>query len=471
MSDFLGYLASANLLLLLCYVVYRLGLRPLTFYGLNRVFLWAAMGLSVCLPGVKIPLQRPALEQLDHLVVSYGANWGGGVYAVSPAPGLSIGQVSRWIFWLGVLVMGIRFLVQLLSLIRLHSKTIDAIVFGQRIKQMEEPRSAFSFLRSIYVHPALYSEADLKGIIAHERIHIRGGHAADLLVAEIAKIFFWFNPAAWLMKKAVAENLEFITDRAMLLSGVDRRAYQYALVRTSQVGFASPLVNAFNLSPIKIRIMKMNRKKSSGIQLIRYAGALVVMIGAALWINVSRAANFTPQSGGGFVAGTDSLPAPEKILLRGSSGPAGQSVILIDDAPGRMDDITPEEIGRIDVQDKDTSVVPHKTVRVVRTYTKAFMMRHPDRFRKVQAPKVNPLPAPKKSLPIALRGPSGQPVILIDDRPGRMEDISPDEIGLIDVQTKDSSVLPHKTVHVVRAYTKAFMKRHPDRFTDAPAMR
>lgn len=214
----------------------------------------------------------------------------------------------------------------------------------------------------------------------------------------------------------------------------------------------------------------MNRKNSSRIQLIRYAGALAVMTGAALWINVSRAANFTPQPEMA-LAGKDSLPGPEKILLRGNPGPAGQSVILIDDAPGRMDDITPEEIGRIDVQDKDTSVVPHKTVRVVRAYTKAFMKRHPDRFAESPAPSASPLPAPKKSLPVALRGPSGQPVILIDDRPGRMEDISPDEIGLIDVQAKDSSVVPHKTVHVVRAYTKAFMKRHPDRFTEAKVMR
>lgn len=309
MPEFLLYLGKANLLLLVFYLVYRVGLRPLTFYGLNRGFLWAGMGLSVFLPWVRIPLLKPAAG-LDRVVVPYVADWGGSPFPQSPV--VSAGQWWLWIFALGALVMGVRFVLQLASLARIHHRCCDAVVFGQAVKQMSAGLSPFSFLRYIYVNPGLYGEGDLRDIIRHEQMHIRGWHTVDLLAAELLKVFCWYNPAAWLMKKAIAQNLEFLCDRAMLRTGEDRRAYQYSLVRTSRAMGSLGVVNPFNVSHLKIRIMMMNKQKSAPLQLLRYGGALAVVFGAALWVTASRAES-APSLSAAFPSLTDSVPAPERI--------------------------------------------------------------------------------------------------------------------------------------------------------------
>jgi beta-lactamase regulating signal transducer with metallopeptidase domain len=47
-------------------------------------------------------------------------------------------------------------------------------------------------------------------------VHVEQKHTLDVLVTEIVCIVNWFNPFAWLIKKAVRENLEFIADDAVI---------------------------------------------------------------------------------------------------------------------------------------------------------------------------------------------------------------------------------------------------------------
>src|SRR5690606_5708190 len=88
----------------------------------------------------------------------------------------------------------------------------------------------FSFWKTIYVNPSLHESKDLDDIFKHELTHTEGLHTIDVLLIELISICFWFNPAVWLTRLAIKENLEFITDRKVLESGVDRKSYQYSLV-------------------------------------------------------------------------------------------------------------------------------------------------------------------------------------------------------------------------------------------------
>jgi len=83
------------------------------------------------------------------------------------------------------------------------------------------------------------------------------------------------------MKKAVVENLEFITDRQILRQGIDAKSYQYSLLYASFNTSPNAIVNHFNISTIKKRIMMMNSKKSSAFSLSRYgliAPAVLVLV-------------------------------------------------------------------------------------------------------------------------------------------------------------------------------------------------
>src|SRR5699024_5019331 len=121
-----------------------------------------------------------------------------------------------------------------------------------------------------YINPGLYSLKEVDSILKHEKIHSKAWHSTDLLIAEVNLVFYWFNPGAWLMKYAIKENLEFLTDRKIVNSGMDRKTYQYHLLKISGASSAPKFVANFNSSNLKRRIAMMNKKRSSGYDLIRY---------------------------------------------------------------------------------------------------------------------------------------------------------------------------------------------------------
>jgi len=168
-----------------------------------------------------------------------------------------------------------------------------------------EKINPFSFWKNIYVHVEAHQEDELMEIFNHEQVHVEQLHTVDTLLAEFFSILCWFNPATWLMRHAVRENLEFITDRRVLRSGVDKRAYQYSLLNLGTSGqfsaavagnlsadsFSAPdqLVSHFNFRHLKTRIMMMNKKQSSLTHLGKYVLAVPVVVLLALVMTISRA--------------------------------------------------------------------------------------------------------------------------------------------------------------------------------------
>jgi TonB-dependent SusC/RagA subfamily outer membrane receptor len=100
-------------------------------------------------------------------------------------------------------------------------------------------------------------------------------------------IVCWYNPFVWLMRKAVRQNIEFLTDQQVLNRGVDRQTYQYSLLNVTQQGTVVGIGNQFNFKTLKKRIMMMNKKRSSKLELSKYAFLLpiLILVGATFTVN------------------------------------------------------------------------------------------------------------------------------------------------------------------------------------------
>mgnify|MGYP001546317765 CR=1 FL=1 len=170
---------------------------------------------------------------------------------------------------------------------------------------LKQPVNPFSFFRNIYINPSLHQPEELPAILRHERVHVRQWHSADVVLGELNNIFYWFNPGAWLMKTAIRENLEFITDRYLLQQGVDKTAYQYNLIKVSGIPYATAIANNFNFSHLKNRIIMMNSKRSSGYQLVRYLVWGVLVGGTVLSLNDTKAPSVVKA-----VSVADTVPPP-----------------------------------------------------------------------------------------------------------------------------------------------------------------
>ncbi|RPD40920.1 M56 family metallopeptidase [Chitinophaga barathri] len=282
------YLIKANIALCLFYLAYRLGLRRLTFYTLNRVFLVTGIVFSSLFPLVDVNDFFSRNETIAAQVVQYVPDFGVLRQAAKPEV-FTMWVLLEWVFWTGVVVMGIRLLIQLVSLMVLHWRTEPVKLQDHAVRRMDGNINPFSFFRNIYVNPELHSQEELEAIIRHEQVHVSQWHSADVMMSEVNNVFYWFNPGAWLMKTAVKENLEFLTDRKILRSGVNATAYQYSLVKVSAAQYTAGVANNFNFSHLKNRIKMMNKTKSSRVQLYRYGVLAGVVCGVLLSLNYTKA--------------------------------------------------------------------------------------------------------------------------------------------------------------------------------------
>lgn len=265
-------------------------LRHLTFYTLNRVYLVCAILFATLYPLVDFSALLYRHQEIARPVQIIIVNWQAPVArAVQAAQ-----QHNKWfwlelVFWAGVIVLAVRFIMQLLSLYKLHKQSKPIELHQYLVRVIQGDINPFSFWKSIYINPDNHEPAELKAILAHEQVHVNEWHTLDILLGELSSIFYWFNPGVWLMKRAIRENIEFITDQKILQGGSDPKAYQYSLLNVSFSGGHSAIVNHFNTSTIKKRIIMMNSKRSSTINLTRYAVLVPAVILLVLVFSVSKA--------------------------------------------------------------------------------------------------------------------------------------------------------------------------------------
>ena len=284
------FLFKVNIALVLFCLGYYIVLRHLTFYTLNRIYLVIAILFSTLYPNINLSDFVQRHQQLTQPVQTIVMSWKAPAENfVKPLYEPNYWQWVEVIFWAGVVLFAARLVMQLFSLYKLYRQSRPGQVHDHPVRLIMDDIGPFSFWRSIYINPAKISPADLKSVLEHEQVHVSEWHTVDILLAELSTIFYWFNPGVWLMKKAVRENIEFITDQKILKKGTDSKQYQYSLVSVSLAAPSNTLVNNFNMSTIKKRIIMMNSKRSSGYNLTRYLFLVPAVVALLLIFSLSKA--------------------------------------------------------------------------------------------------------------------------------------------------------------------------------------
>lgn len=266
------YLFKLSISLGVVFLFYHFVLRRLTFYNWNRWYLVGYTMLSFFLPFVDISL---ALEQSD-IKNSAIINWVpaiGDKVALADAAGanaaLSAWEISFLLITAGSVVMLVRLGIQLHSIQRMRKKSTLLNLDGMRLYQVETPIIPFSFGNSIFINKKQHSDVELEEIIRHEFVHVKEKHTADIIWGELLCLINWYNPAAWLLKRSIRQNLEFIADRQVLEQGMDRKQYQYLLLKVIGNNHFS-IANQFNFSSLKKRIAMMNKLRSAKVHLVKF---------------------------------------------------------------------------------------------------------------------------------------------------------------------------------------------------------
>lgn len=291
------YLLQVNLGIILFYALYKLICTRDTLFNSRRLILLLSLILPFIIPLIDI---REWMETRESLVMLTNFDYSTTIPEIvvgtaGTEPGnqvFVISELIKNIYIAGILALSVRLIVQAISLYMIILRTPEKTVNGIRIKCMKDKSGPFSFFNWIFLNPDNVKEEEMSEILTHEMAHVRQRHSIDVIISELVNICCWINPFAWLMKREVRLNLEFLADRKVMDAGFATKSYQYHLLGLTY-SHKYGLSNNFNFSHLKQRIIMMNKKKTNGAGHIKYALFTIPAFALLLAGNISCSSEAT----------------------------------------------------------------------------------------------------------------------------------------------------------------------------------
>ena len=177
---------------------------------------------------------------------------------------LSFKDIVCYGYILGCGVAFILLVVKLFKTFRYYRRSVlsDELSTGDMcVRVLGEPDGnlPFSFLRSVFVNPEVFTESELQQVLRHERTHIRQRHTRDLLFTEAVRVMQWFNPIIYLYAKELSSVHEYLADEQVIAQGASKRDYLELLYKQLCVGKFVPVGNSFRHLLTKKRILMMSQ--------------------------------------------------------------------------------------------------------------------------------------------------------------------------------------------------------------------
>ena len=251
----------------------------------NRAFLIIALGFSLILPAAgfyigrstpQIVSYRQSLFQgimLDEVVITAE-----GVIVNTPvemtaqeetaAPVVAtVNSFNIWkylwiIYLIGVGVMGMVFLFKLGKILFIIVNSPKKKMPGYTAVFTGKEHGSYSFFNYAFFPDENVSEE----IVRHEMSHIAHHHSADILFVELMMIIQWFNPFIYLYKRELQSLHEYMADRDVVATGIDKQNYMMLILQQCTAVDFSNMSNNFSFLLTKKRIKMITQsKKAKGV--------------------------------------------------------------------------------------------------------------------------------------------------------------------------------------------------------------
>lgn len=249
----------------------------------NRAFLIIALGFSLILPaaGVFIGKNMPQIN-------SYKQNLFQGIMldeVVITADGLTISVPTEvtaddiavasesahsfdiwryiWIIYIiGVGVMTLLFIIKLARLAIVIIRSPRKKMPGYTAVFTGKEHGSYSFFNYAFFP----NENVSAEIVRHEMSHIAHHHSADILFVELMMILQWFNPFIYLYKRELQSLHEYMADRDVVATGIDKQNYMMLILQQCTAVDFSNMSNNFSFILTKKRLkMITQNKKAKGV--------------------------------------------------------------------------------------------------------------------------------------------------------------------------------------------------------------
>ena len=265
--------------------LYWLTLRRSNLFRLRRFYLIGTLIVAVIIPFVSIGTKAPQVARVSTYVQQIQMHEEAvvpqieiqeastePVQAATPASAEPVAVTPSWnwkdalqtVYLVGCAFAFILLIIKLIKTFGYYRRSVlsDELSTGDMcVRVLGEPDGnlPFSFLRSVFVNPEVFTESELQQVLRHERTHIRQRHTWDLLFTEAVRVMQWFNPIIYLYAKELSSVHEYLADEQVIAQGASKRDYLELLYKQLCVGKFVPVGNSFRHLLTKKRILMMSQ--------------------------------------------------------------------------------------------------------------------------------------------------------------------------------------------------------------------
>ena len=275
----INYILQVILFQVLFLAIYDFFLSKETFFTKNRWYLISTPLLSFLIPLIKIPSFQKAVPKeyvvnLPEIVLSPERVIQRTIETTSFQE--SVNYVAI-LFWLGVGVFSMLFLLKLVKIINLIVKHNPEKHPDFTLIVLPNQSKAFSFFNYIFLGKDIPTSQKNK-IIQHELVHSKQKHSLDLLLFEFLKIVMWFNPMIYFYQKRITLVHEYISDAVVSKSETKEMYINNLLSSFFQVENIAFINQFYKKSFIKQRILMMKKVESKSLNQLKYLVLIPVLV-------------------------------------------------------------------------------------------------------------------------------------------------------------------------------------------------
>ena len=276
----INYIIQVLLFQTVFLAVYDLVLKKETFFQWNRAYLIISSVLAYVIPlirftGVSENIPQEYRIMLPEVMLSPET-----YIEKQVESSATLFSGIQWVFIIGVVIAGLLFATKLFQIFKLIHQNSKEKNKDYNLVLLPTQHTAFSFFNYIFLGN---TSKQKKEIIKHELIHVRQKHSLDLLLFEIQKIIFWFNPFGYVFQNRIAEVHEFIADSKSVIKKDKSTYFQNMLAEVFQVKIFAFVSSFHKQSFIKKRIMMLGRRSSKEILKFRYLWLIPILIGMLMY--------------------------------------------------------------------------------------------------------------------------------------------------------------------------------------------
>lgn len=281
------YLAQVTFLWLAFSIIYYIVLSNKSIFRFNRWYLLTTLLGSLVIPLIPfgrifsdseiVPTFSFAENQLNELVINVSETNNSFDWTM----------LLKVFLIIGMIVFAIRFFISLRKMRLLFNQSKKVIYDGIVVGIISGENQIFSFGSVIFMSRNIFENMHKhKDVWLHEKTHIRQLHSLDVVLQELCKIFFWFNPLTYLYGRNIKMNHEYLADEAVLKQINDVRVYQYKLLNYIEHK-ADYLASTFNFKLTQKRFIMMKTKTNSQAKMIAKLLAVFGMAATIIFVACS----------------------------------------------------------------------------------------------------------------------------------------------------------------------------------------